>query len=337
MAYIPDPQDPTRPTEADFAGNMAAEFRALKGYIQSLVSSGTNFAYIGGARNRFNNGSFNIAQRGTSVTIAAGNSGILLDNWLVATLGAQCLVAQNFAGGPTTGARFMTISPFPGSTGTLVLNRIESLNVADLVAGTPVTVSGMVNINSLAIAAPSIELLIPGATDNWSVAPVDIGGGAQPLGIVGPVLANTWLFFHNTFTLTGNAAQGLGAQLAWNSSAANHSISLGNFQLEKGSNYTQFEYRPIEIETNMCQRQLQLLQYSLSGAGIAGAQSSYLETLMTPMRGAPAITSNTNTVSTNVTAGTVTTASNQQIFVGATAVASGPIAYTGLVVLSAEL
>ena len=61
-AYIPNPQDPTRPTTADLAGNMAAELQALKGYIQGLVTSGTNFAYIGGFRNRLNNGDFNIYQ-----------------------------------------------------------------------------------------------------------------------------------------------------------------------------------------------------------------------------------------------------------------------------------
>jgi len=37
MAYIPDPTDPSQPTEDKFAKSAAAEFRALKAYLQTLV------------------------------------------------------------------------------------------------------------------------------------------------------------------------------------------------------------------------------------------------------------------------------------------------------------
>lgn len=40
MAYTPDPTDVTQPTEDKFAKTAAAEFRALKAYIQSVVSGG---------------------------------------------------------------------------------------------------------------------------------------------------------------------------------------------------------------------------------------------------------------------------------------------------------
>lgn len=40
MAYIPDPTDVTQPTEDKFAKSAAAEFRALKQYIQSIVAGG---------------------------------------------------------------------------------------------------------------------------------------------------------------------------------------------------------------------------------------------------------------------------------------------------------
>lgn len=40
MAYVPNPVDVTQPTEDKFAKTAAAEFRALKAYIQSIVSGG---------------------------------------------------------------------------------------------------------------------------------------------------------------------------------------------------------------------------------------------------------------------------------------------------------
>lgn len=40
MAYTPDPTDVTQPVESVFAKTAAAEFRALKQYIQSIVSGG---------------------------------------------------------------------------------------------------------------------------------------------------------------------------------------------------------------------------------------------------------------------------------------------------------
>lgn len=40
MAYVPDPTDVTQPTEDKFAKTAAAEFRALKAYVQTIVSGG---------------------------------------------------------------------------------------------------------------------------------------------------------------------------------------------------------------------------------------------------------------------------------------------------------
>lgn len=40
MAYVPNPTDATQPVESVFAKTAAAEFRALKAYVQSIVSGG---------------------------------------------------------------------------------------------------------------------------------------------------------------------------------------------------------------------------------------------------------------------------------------------------------
>ena len=40
MAYIPDPTDATRPVLSDKASTAAAEFRAIKAYLNSVVAGG---------------------------------------------------------------------------------------------------------------------------------------------------------------------------------------------------------------------------------------------------------------------------------------------------------
>lgn len=40
MAYIPDPTDASQPTGTVFASTAAAEFRAIKAYLGSIVAAG---------------------------------------------------------------------------------------------------------------------------------------------------------------------------------------------------------------------------------------------------------------------------------------------------------
>lgn len=40
MAYIPDPTDATQPVGTVFASTAAAEFRAIKAYLNSVVAGG---------------------------------------------------------------------------------------------------------------------------------------------------------------------------------------------------------------------------------------------------------------------------------------------------------
>lgn len=49
MAYVPDPTDITQPVDSVFAKTAAAEFRALKAYVQTIISGGGAGAITPGA------------------------------------------------------------------------------------------------------------------------------------------------------------------------------------------------------------------------------------------------------------------------------------------------
>lgn len=302
--YIPDPQDPTRPTTADLAGNMAYELQALKGYIQSLVASGTNFMYIGGFRNRLRNGSFNIAQRGNSVTIAAGTSGYTLDQWIVSSTGSATVVTKQ-SGGYSVNSSFLQLAVASGNSALSLIQRIESKDVQDMVAGTQVTVSGMYFVENLAAGTPTISLLTPTAIDNWAAATVV--GIATPVVIV-PQIANTWQFFSLQFILSGDASGGLGLQISYPAGIASQTVSFARLQLEKGAQYTQFEWRPVQVELADCQRyyysfagDIQLIGFAGGGAITAYAYLRFPVTMrITPTPGNPTWLSGTNNASQSV-------------------------------------
>lgn len=71
MTYVADPADGTRPLDGDDASGGAAELRALKAYLQTLITGGatiTGYAWQGG-RNRWRNGDVRHDQRFVGVGV----------------------------------------------------------------------------------------------------------------------------------------------------------------------------------------------------------------------------------------------------------------------------
>jgi len=251
MAYTPDPTDPTSPTVTQLAGNMAYELQALKGYIQTLISSGSNFNYSGGMRNRIINGNFNCTTRASSGTVPAASTNYVADRWLIASIGG----ATNWTiTGGTSGAFVMQVMPQAGMTTAGLSQRIESINCKDLFAGSQVTVSGYFYVDDITVQQPNIFITTANVTDNFA-AQTDIVVGTS-LGITN-YQPNTWMYFSRTFTLTGDGFKGISLFFNMYSSAVGKNLYFSGIQLEKGSLATPFEFRHQALELSLVARYYQ--------------------------------------------------------------------------------
>lgn len=334
MAYVPNPQDPTQPTTAQLAGNMAFELQALKGYIQSLVASGTNFAYIGSFRNRLKNGNFNVAQRGTGTfTVGAGAAAYTLDQWILASVGNSSSASQLTGGGFSSTSKNINIAGSAGNTQISLLNRIESFDCQDLIAGTPVTISGFYKVNSLASGVPSLFLATPTVADTWS-ATTNVGA-LLPI-VISPQIVSTWQFFSRTVVLSADATTGLEVGFQFPTGLQTTQAAFSNIQLEKGSQYTQFEFRPYSVEVDLCQRFYQLLNYNEQGYAQSGVVVSQANALHSYMRVTPTIVVSATTTS-GVSGFAITALNTGQVQISATSSSPGAYLMIGSYTASAEL
>lgn len=90
MAYVPDPTDVTQPIESVLASTAAAEFRALKQYIQSLVLGTGQLAAF---RNVLRNGDADLNQRVAGIVSA---NAYYCDAWRYYTVGTnRCNASRN--------------------------------------------------------------------------------------------------------------------------------------------------------------------------------------------------------------------------------------------------
>lgn len=335
MAYVPDPTDPTRPTLNDLAGDMAFEFQALKGYIQSLIVGGSNFTSFGGFRNRLNNGDFRIAQRGL-VNVATGTTVYTLDQWVVNATGTNIAASRQTAAGTaglTNGTRLINLA---GNANTVMnlYNRMEAQNCADLVSGSVVTVSGLYFTSVLPSTLPNIILVTPNAVDNWGVGNTIVGASTS-MSIV-PQIAATFQFFSQSFVLAGDATNGLALQFNWPGGIASTTVAFANVQLEKGALASPFEIRPMQSQFAGCQRYYQIGSFQISAYEAAAAQFGVSQPLRVTMRVTPTLASAFSTT-TNCGTATLTALGTDLIFPAAVATALGATVLAGTYTASAEL
>jgi len=335
MSYVPNPQDPTRPTTQDLAGNMAAELQALKGYLQSLVASGSNFANIGGFRNRLKNGAFNVAQRGSSFTFAPNTPGYTVDQWSVSNVGptgANVNVNQ-YSGGVNSNNKYLTITPSTSpATGSFALTQIlESVDCQDLIAGTTITISGMLSVNNLGANIPQVILYAPTAVDNWTS---QVAVSAQlPVNIT-LVQVNTFTFFSLSLTLTADATAGLKLIIGVNAPGG-YLYSFAKLQLEKGSYASSFEYHPYEYDLMQCRRYYNAYLQLLVSCYVASGTTFFSQYTFPQMRAVPTL-SFQNIIYSNSSSLNQVVVQNNSFRVDSVATATG-ICYTIFdAILSAE-
>lgn len=238
-------------------------------------------------RNRIINGGFDVWQRGTSGTVAAGGFGYAADRFYIYTLGGS--TAYSLASGLAIGSSLVNTNAIlmSGSAGNTALNfgqRIEAVNIRDR-ALSQVTFSGW--LYSSVTVTPTLYGFTPNSVDNHSSV-TSVG----TLPALPTVQANTWTYFSVAFTLPAAAANGLDIGIQWGATGAVVNRYVANLQLEAGTTATPFERVEYGEMLRRCQR------YYAAVNGIA-VNANLFVALQWPvaMRSSPTATSTVSSVS----------------------------------------
>lgn len=212
-----------------------------------------------------------------------------------------------------------------GATNLAVLQRIEAGNSVFL-NGKTVTVNAKVYQSSGASRNVQIVLRKAGAKDDFS-APVLIAASSA---IAVPDNALTPISF--TYTLSASdASNGLTVEIYYGGLPAlsNAQFYFTDFQLEKGSVATDFEYRPIGEELALCQRYARPLSL-VDITGSAGTTTQiWMSASFPPMRTAPTAILPSTSAITNDLVGTITGTAAPAVS-GVTATSIGIGIFSGL-------
>jgi hypothetical protein len=243
----------------------------------------------GGHVNKLRNGSFDIWQRGTSLSATPG--AYTADGWIVSPVGAASLTvawgALGTAAPPGSGSAMMNIAGAAGVTGVNILQRIEGVVAAPL-AGQRCTLQFWVNA---AIAhTPQVQVAYANARDNFSAITIVAG----PTNLQ-PLPAAAWTRVAYSFDMPMQAQNGvvvwlmLGALTSGNSYVAAADLrATPGAALGLNANPPPPELRPIHSELLFCQRYLYRSSISAYASGYcpnaAGLTIFVSRTFPLPMR-----------------------------------------------------
>jgi len=213
--------------------------------------------------NRFRNGTFDVAQRGTSGTVTT-SGGYTVDGWIVVPTGASLSWQQGAPGGtggvlPPAGSNyFLYLSGAAGITDVVVKQRIEG-SVAAPLAGKQVTVQLAIYGGLASPPTPTLTVRHANAVDNWSGATTDV----SPVALQG-LTPNQWRI--QCYTFAAPSAAGNGLEISWDLGAlTSNSVAIGQADIRAtpgvatGLNAAPPlpELRPTGTELLFCQRYYQ--------------------------------------------------------------------------------
>lgn len=277
MPYVPDPTNAAEPLDSEAAGTAAAEFRALKGRVNTLAST------IPTQGNLLINGGFMINQRGAG-NIAGDTYGH--DRWYALTQTAA--LANSTLTDVENGTLFMarlrqsqTIGQRIGYAQIVEGGMCKHLRGQQVVFRVGrVRASAAINIRMAILEWTGTEdVVTSNVVNDWTSATYTPGNffSATNLtvsGVIQQTLAANTLTDGTPITVTlGSSFTNL-IVFVWTESAVaqNVSLDLARVQLEAASTATSFVYRPRTIESQLCYR----YYYALGGGplGFAGMASS---------------------------------------------------------------
>ena len=226
-------------------------------------------------RNRVMNGAMNIWQRGTGATSTAASVYTTADRWCGALGTTNLTLTQSSTVPANTG--FQNSLQVATSTSTastpLIEQRIEYVNVTDLLNGTTVTVSFWASQTAGTLMPLSIGLYYATAQSNFATQTLAVAAAQTT-----PTLTGTMAFYTLTFVLTSSsgAANGLSLRFTTGATASSGTFLLTGIQLENGGVASPFEFRPYWTELAMCQRYYYQITSPVPGSpGVASQVYAY--------------------------------------------------------------
>jgi hypothetical protein len=218
----------------------------------------------GGMINKFRNGRMQVAQRGTSGSVAAATPAYTIDGWIVGPTGAAAAWSQQY--NQNLSGHALRIACATGMTALTVSQRIESFIAAQLVSKTktalPITIQFTIFNNTGAAITPTLQTQYAATQDNFATTTNDLTSVA--LQTIPNATAATVCY---TFTPITPGNMGLGYQVqlgfggALNASSGFVDISFADIRVTsnltttgQNANPPPVEQRPISIEESFCER-----------------------------------------------------------------------------------
>jgi hypothetical protein len=209
-----------------------------------------NGGQLAGLRNKIINGDMRVAQRGTSLVIAAASSGYLLDRWLVNNNTNQSITVSQTTttiNSSDTAYRLRVVAAVAPTTGTVsIRQRIEDVST---LAGVTATLSAQVASADTSMVAETslLQNFGSGGSTSVSTTPVSFSPTAS------------YSKVSSTHAIPSTVGKTVGANncLEWTmllTLRSTNAFSLTEAQLEVGPVATPFEFRPIGMELALCQR-----------------------------------------------------------------------------------
>jgi hypothetical protein len=303
-------------------------------------------------KNRLLNGSFNIAQRGTSFVSGANNDDTYnLDRWYILSDGNDAVDITQTTTVPT-GAKYsigLDVETVNKKFG--IAQIIENVNCYDAIGGN-VTLSFQAKV-SATTKLDNVKCAIvawSGTADTVTSDIISAWGaeGTNPTLIANATYENTpanlnvttsWA----TYSVTANVDTASTANIIvfiWSDvtdTTAGDFLHITNAQLEIGSTATPFERRLYNQELANCQRYFEVGSFGYNGAyQLGGSGCSFSQNFSVTKRATPTLTA-TGTTVVNLTSAVLTALSLYTFRYGGTATASGVVVYIGAYQASIEL
>jgi len=325
---------------------------------QTLLASGSwgvsPYGWNGaGSVNKFRNGQMDVAQRGTSGTVASGTTAYTLDGWMISAAGASAAWQQQWDTGGTY-ADSLVVSAASGLLACSLIQRIESYVADDLLPGwigvgpPAITVQFTIVNDSSSTITPTLSTGYPSARDNFGTVVTDLAPVSLQSVPVGAVSVVAYTFVPSANIVKGyqislNFGSQLNASSGW--VQITHADVRATAGLPTGVNSSPPtpEYLSIGLEMVRSQRYYNWL--ALPSAVFRGYQaaSNSIDFYLTipPMRATPSLATVGAWTTSNVAAWGAVPIGFAQIDISAQATATGALSLTspsnGGFTLSSEL